>query len=282
MAEGFQSAFVTGGSGFIGGRAVSAPGRRRRDRPRAGTLGLLGRRGRGPGRRAGQRGPPGSGGDDAGAEGCDVTFHLAAHVADWGPDDRLRRRATSTAPATRSRPRRRAGVDPLRPLRDRGGDPRRHAAATTPTSRCRCAPTPPLPTRATKAKAEALVRKAHGDGIETVVIRPRFVWGAGDTTLLPQITEAAQSRTFAWIDGGTHTHLDHPRRQRRRGARARRSQGRAAARPTSSPTARTSSSGSSSPSCSPPRASRRPTALCRPGSPARWRAAARSPGGRCR
>ena len=38
---------------------------------------------------------------------------------------------------------------------------------------------------ATKAQAEQAVREASGDGFETVVLRPRLVWGAGDTTLLP-------------------------------------------------------------------------------------------------
>ena len=48
--------------------------------------------------------------------------------------------------------------------------------------------------------------------LETVVVRPRLVWGPGDTTVLPQIVEAVRSGRFAWIGGGRHltstTHVD--------------------------------------------------------------------------
>jgi nucleoside-diphosphate-sugar epimerase len=64
----------------------------------------------------------------------------------------------------------------------------------------------------TKAKAEALVREAPGGGFETVVVRPRFVWGAGDTTLLPEMVTAVKRGRWAWINGGRHrtsiTHVD--------------------------------------------------------------------------
>jgi nucleoside-diphosphate-sugar epimerase len=43
-------------------------------------------------------------------------------------------------------------------------------------------------------------------------VRPRFVWGRGDTTLLPIMTEMVRSGRFAWIGGGRHrtstTHVD--------------------------------------------------------------------------
>ena len=41
----------------------------------------------------------------------------------------------------------------------------------------------------TKAEAERRVVAANGDGLETVVLRPRFVWGPGDTTILPAAVE---------------------------------------------------------------------------------------------
>ncbi len=44
------------------------------------------------------------------------------------------------------------------------------------------------------------------------MVRPRFVWGAGDTTLLPALTEMVEQGRFAWIGGGRHltsiTHVD--------------------------------------------------------------------------
>jgi nucleoside-diphosphate-sugar epimerase len=64
---------------------------------------------------------------------------------------------------------------------------------------------------ASKAAAEQVVIEANGS-LETVVLRPRFVWGAGDTTLLPELVKIVNSGGFAWINGGRHltdiTHID--------------------------------------------------------------------------
>jgi nucleoside-diphosphate-sugar epimerase len=61
--------------------------------------------------------------------------------------------------------------------------------------------------------AEQAVRQANRPGeFETVVVRPRFVWGPGDTTVLPGLSEAVRSGQFRWIGGGRHrtstTHVD--------------------------------------------------------------------------
>jgi nucleoside-diphosphate-sugar epimerase len=45
---------------------------------------------------------------------------------------------------------------------------------------------------------------ANGSGLTTVVVRPRFIWGAGDTTLLPQFAKAMQGGQWLWFDGGRH------------------------------------------------------------------------------
>jgi nucleoside-diphosphate-sugar epimerase len=58
------------------------------------------------------------------------------------------------------------------------------------------------PYSATKAAAEAAVNEANGNGLETVVVRPRFVWGAGDTTLLPVLVAMARSGRLRWVGGG--------------------------------------------------------------------------------
>jgi nucleoside-diphosphate-sugar epimerase len=47
-----------------------------------------------------------------------------------------------------------------------------------------------------KAKAEGLVRAANDSALETVVVRPRFVWGKGDTTLLPALVELVRECTL--------------------------------------------------------------------------------------
>ena len=63
-----------------------------------------------------------------------------------------------------------------------------------------------------KAKAEALVRAANDDSLETVVVRPRFVWGRGDTTLLPAMLGMVRTGRFRWVGGGGQlsdtTHID--------------------------------------------------------------------------
>ena len=106
----------------------------------------------------------------------------------------------------------------------------------------------------TKARAEEAVIEANGNGLETVVVRPRFVWGRGDTTLLPAMTEMVRTGRFAWVGGGRHrtstTHVDNAVEGLVLGAR---SAARRAAS-TSSPTASPSSSATSSRACSRPRA----------------------------
>jgi nucleoside-diphosphate-sugar epimerase len=144
------------------------------------------------------------------AEGCDVCFHAAAKVEDWGdPADfeRLNVRGTENAIAAC----RDAGVRRLVHVGTEAaltaGDALVRVGEDAPLR-----PDSPFPYSATKAKAEQRVRAANGDALETVVVRPRFVWGRGDTTLLPAIVELVRSGRFRWVGGGAHltdtTHVD--------------------------------------------------------------------------
>jgi nucleoside-diphosphate-sugar epimerase len=146
----------------------------------------------------------------SGAGGCDVAFHAAAKVEDWGdPADFERVNVEGTRNVIDAC--REAGVarvvhvgteaalmagQPLVNV-DEGAPLRPDSPALYPSS---------------KAKAEQVVRAANGGGIETVVIRPRFVWGSGDTSLLPQIVELVRSGRFRWVGGGRHltatTHIE--------------------------------------------------------------------------
>ena len=56
----------------------------------------------------------------------------------------------------------------------------------------------------TKAEAERRVIAANegGDGLTTVILRPRFVWGPGDRTIVPEARTMIEKGVFAWIDGG--------------------------------------------------------------------------------
>ena len=63
----------------------------------------------------------------------------------------------------------------------------------------------------TKAAAETLVLAANEIGFTTIVLRPRFVWGPGDTTIMPVVKKAVKRGMYMWINGGqaktstTHT-----------------------------------------------------------------------------
>ena len=54
----------------------------------------------------------------------------------------------------------------------------------------------------TKAAAEKLVLAANAPGFATLSIRPRFVWGPGDQTILPVLEAMVRSGRFVWIDNG--------------------------------------------------------------------------------
>ena len=189
-----KNAVVTGGTGFIGGRLVDhllSNGYKAKCLARktsntsslvslgadivTGDLGDLESLGRLP-------------------EGGDVLFHLAALVTDWGPRDEFFR----------------YNVDATRTLLDasiEAGVKRFvHMSSSTVVWRSDfndvhnlvdIDETHPYPTsyndnyNASKAEAEKLVLAYNNKGIETVVVRPSNVWGAGDTVILPRMARAA-------------------------------------------------------------------------------------------
>jgi nucleoside-diphosphate-sugar epimerase len=205
-----KQAFVTGGSGFIGGRLIErlrAEGWRiralARSQPAAGKVKAVG------------ADPIEGDLEDsaalrAGAEGCDVAFHAAAHLGEWGSrDEFMRINVEGTKSVLRAC--REAGVRRLVHVGTEAallaGQPLVNADESLPLR-----PDSKALYSATKAMAEQAVRDANGDGLETVVVRPRLVWGRGDTTILPSLVEAVKSGRFAWIGGGRHrtstTHVE--------------------------------------------------------------------------
>ena len=56
----------------------------------------------------------------------------------------------------------------------------------------------------TKAIAEQHVVAANSERLSTIVVRPRFVWGRDDSTLLPRFVAAARSGQLMWFGGGRY------------------------------------------------------------------------------
>jgi nucleoside-diphosphate-sugar epimerase len=204
------TALVTGGSGFIGGRlieslvgdggAVRALARSQSSADKVAGLGAEPVRG--------ELGDPES--LRAAAAGCEIVFHAAAKVEDSGPWAEFERdnvegtRNVVEACAA-------AGVGRLVHVSTEAvliaGEPLvgvDEAAPLRTDSRA--------PYARSKALAEEVVLADAAAGPERVIVRPRFVWGAGDQTLLPGMVAMVRSGRFAWIGGGGHftdvTHVD--------------------------------------------------------------------------
>jgi nucleoside-diphosphate-sugar epimerase len=204
------AAFVTGGSGFIGGALI-----RRLVADRWDVHALV--RSEASAQKVTALGAHAIAGDLAdvpsmavGAQYCEVAFHCAAQLGDWGTREEFERgNVHGTQNALTAA--RQAGL-------------RRFVHVGTEAALLAGQPLVEVDERAplrfdspalyssTKARAEEAVIEANHNGLETVVVRPRFVWGPGDTTLLPLLTEAVRSGRFAWIGGGHHrtstTHID--------------------------------------------------------------------------
>jgi nucleoside-diphosphate-sugar epimerase len=195
-----KSAFITGGSGFVGKhliRALVARGvavhalARSDDASRAVT-------------EAGATPVPGDLNDrvvlERGMRDCELVFHAAAYVKQHGSRRaffaaNVEGTAHVLAAAKAAGVKRFVHVGTEAVLAD--GKPIVRADETRPRA-ANPAGLYPL----TKGLAEAAVLAANAPGFATVVIRPRLIWGAGDTTLLPDIVATVKSGRFAWIDGG--------------------------------------------------------------------------------
>lgn len=131
---------------------------------------------------------------------ADVVLHCAAFVEQWGPKGAWHR-FNVLGTKTMLEQARAAGVGRFIHIGTEAalfhGQHLRGVDETYPL-----APGSPYPYSATKAQAEALVLAANGSGFETIVLRPRFIWGPGDTTLLPVIEMMAKSGQWQWVNGG--------------------------------------------------------------------------------
>jgi nucleoside-diphosphate-sugar epimerase len=184
--------FVTGGSGFVGGalipalvaRGIEVVGLARSDAAAAKVRAL------GAEPAVGDLDQPDS---LAGAiKDCDVVIHAAAIAKEHGKlADFMKTNVEGTRALLEiSKHARFVHVSTEAVLAD--GNPIVRAVETAPYP---AKPAGPYPI--SKGAAERLVVEAKG-----IVIRPRFVWGRGDTSLLPQLIETVKKKRFAWIGDG--------------------------------------------------------------------------------
>lgn len=192
--------FVTGGSGFVGGATIARlvqRGHRVRAMSRSAASDTTVRA--------------------AGAEpvrcdletvaarhlaGAEVVVHAAAFVEAWGPVDAWER-ANVDGTRRMLAAAREAGVSRFIHIGTeaalvhgqalRGADESYPLALDSSYPYCR-----------TKARAEQAVRAANdpASGFVTLVLRPRFIWGPGDRTLLPAILAMARAGRWTWVDHG--------------------------------------------------------------------------------
>ena len=190
--------FVTGGSGFVGGAAirhfvskgddVRAMSRSEKSDAAVQKLGAAAIRSDLENVTAGMIG------------NAEAVVHCAAFVEQWGPKDAWKKfnvdgtaRMLTAAKA--------AGVKRFIHISTESvlwrGQSLRNVDETYPL-----APNSPYPYAATKAQAEQLVKAANAPGFETIILRPRFIWGPGDTTLMPTIEHVAKSGGWMWVNHG--------------------------------------------------------------------------------
>jgi nucleoside-diphosphate-sugar epimerase len=197
-----SKAFVTGGSGFVGRELIKAL------RARGCEVAALARS---PTAMAAVSlsGAVPVAGDlssvsalQSGMAGCETAFHAAAEVSDWGPREAFEE-ATVRGTARVLAAARAAGVSRLVHISTEavlaGGAPIVDANETVPY------PADPIGLYPwSKGIAERAVVAANTDGFTTMVVRPRFVWGHGDTSLLPQLVGAMRGGQWLWFGGGHH------------------------------------------------------------------------------
>jgi nucleoside-diphosphate-sugar epimerase len=195
-----QQVFVTGGSGFLGKRLIAALVARG-DRVRA-----LARSDAAAAAVRGVGAEPVRGDlDDVaamtdGMRGCELVVHAAAYVKELGKlaafmHANVGGTERALAAAKAAGVARFVHVSTEAVLAD--GEPIVRADETRPYP---ARPAGPYPI--TKGLAERAVVAATAPGFATVVVRPRFIWGKGDTSLLGQFVDAVKAKRFAWIDGG--------------------------------------------------------------------------------
>ncbi|WP_045836501.1 NAD(P)-dependent oxidoreductase [Hyphomicrobium sp. 99] len=195
-----KKAFVTGGSGFVGGALV-----RRLVAQNVRVVALV--RSEAAAAAVRNQGADACRGDllderaiTEGMRGSDTVFHVAGHLSAWAPRE-VFHKANVLGTRTMLAAAKAAGVSTFiaagasavvmgRPMsmKDISEDLPLQAPSWAPYIE-------------TKAEAERLVRQANTSELRTVVIRPPLIWGAG-MPMLEEMVAAAKAGHFALPDAG--------------------------------------------------------------------------------
>ena len=141
---------------------------------------------------------------------CDTVIHSAAYVEAWGPKDAWFN-ANVLGTENMLQAARQAGVKRFIHIGTEAGlvygQDLFNADENYPL-----APESPYPYCASKAQAEQRVKAANSAEMSCLVLRPRFIWGPGDQTLLPAIEQMCERNAWVWINHGkamtSSTHID--------------------------------------------------------------------------
>ncbi|MCX4160184.1 MULTISPECIES: NAD-dependent epimerase/dehydratase family protein [Paraburkholderia] len=198
-----RTAFVTGGSGFVGKRLIQslvAQGWEVRALARSeAAMAAV--------RAVGAIAVPGGLGDvkalSQGMAGSEVVFHVAAHFKLWGE-----RKAFDEVNV--------GGMQAIVEAATTGRSVRKVIAVSAaavvmgdPEPILEADESLPLQTRSfapygsSKAEAEKVLLAANGrrEGLETIAIRPPMIWGA-DMPMLDQMVETVKAGNWQWVDEG--------------------------------------------------------------------------------
>lgn len=134
------------------------------------------------------------------AEGCQVVFHVASRIGDWGDyEDFHRTNVTGTRnvlDACRAHGVGRLIYTSTPSVVHSGGDIE-GADESLPYPEHFESHYPH-----TKALAERAVLEANGDSLRTVALRPHLIWGPGDTQLTPRLIQRARQGRLRLVGGG--------------------------------------------------------------------------------
>lgn len=189
--------FVTGGSGFVGGHVIEALS------PKHAVLAMA----RSPrsAEAVARYGATAVSTDLDAVEashlaGCDAVVHCAAYVEEWGTREQFWKGnvegTTRMLDAAR-----RAGVQRFVHIGTEAALFDGHDLVDVDEGH----PYPAVQKylySETKAEAERRVLAANAGGFATISVRPRFVWGPRDTSVLPAVLRMAREGAWAWLDGG--------------------------------------------------------------------------------